>query len=130
MLFGSKQRAHSGRIPDPNLRKALNMYRLTGHILAIEKGRRRQTYLSREDRLCTHCPQNKVETELHLLTSCQIYDHISDTYFLQITQTHKEFENKPTFYQLPYLLGEIPAAARSVTCCHKKRETSEEQTPL
>ena len=52
-------------VTDPNLRKALSMYRLSEHSLAIEKGRHRQTWLSREDRLCAHCPQNDVETELH-----------------------------------------------------------------
>ena len=41
----------------------LTMYRLSEHSLAIDKGHRRQTWLSREDRLCAHCPQNEVETE-------------------------------------------------------------------
>ena len=57
-------------------------------------GRRRQTWLSREDRLCAHCPQNEVETELHFLTSCQMDDHIRETYFPQITQIHKDLKNK------------------------------------
>ena len=118
-------------VTDPKLRKALTMYSLSEHSLAIEKGRRRQTWLSREDRLCAHCQQNEVETELHFLTSCQMYDHIRDTYFPQITQIHQEFENKSNFGKL---LGEIPqcaiTAARFVTCCHEKRATSEEQTPL
>ena len=83
-------------VTDPNLRKALTMYRLSEHSLAIEKGRRRQTWLSREDRLCAHCPQNEVETELHFLTSCPMYDHIRETYFPQITQIHKEFEKQNT----------------------------------
>ena len=56
--------------------------------IAIEKGRHRQTWLSREDRLCAHCPQNYVVTELRFLTSCQIHYHIRDTYFPQITQLH------------------------------------------
>ena len=106
----------------------LTMYRLSEHSLAIEKGRRRQTWLSREDRLCAHCPQSEVETEQLFLTSCPMYDHIRDTYFPQITQTNKEFD------KLPYLLREIPqcaiTAGRFVTCCHKKRSTSKEQTPL
>ena len=121
-------------VTDPNLRKSLTMYTLSELSLAIEKGCRRQTWLLREDRLCAHCPQNEVETELHFLTSCQIYDHIRDTYFPQITQIHKEFENKSNFDKLPYPLGEILQCAittvRFVTCCHKKRATSEEQTPL
>ena len=53
-------------VTDPKLRKALTMYRLSEHSLAIERGLRRQTWLSREDRLCAHCPQNEVETELHI----------------------------------------------------------------
>ena len=84
------------------------MYRLSEHSFAIEKGRRRQTWLSRKDRLCAHCPQTEVETELHFLTSCPMYDHVRDTYFPQITQIHNGFEKKPDFDRLPYLLGEIP----------------------
>ena len=110
-------------VTDPNLREALTMYILSEHSLAIEKDCHRQTWLSRQDRLCADCPQNEVETELHFLTCCPMYDHIRETYFTQITQIHKE-----------YLLGEITqcaiTAARFVTCCHKKRATSEEQTPL
>ena len=97
-------------VTDQNLRKALTMYRLSEHSLAIEKGRRRQTWLSREDRLCAHWPQNEMETEQNFLTPCQMYDH-RDTYFPQITQIHKEFENKPNIDRLPYLLGEIPQCA-------------------
>jgi hypothetical protein len=87
------------------------MYRLSEHSLAIEKGRRRQTWLSREDRLCAHCPQNEVETELHFLTSCPIYDHIRDTYFPAITQTHKELQNISNFDKHPYLLAAVAVLA-------------------
>ena len=115
-------------VTDPNLRKALTMFRLSEHSLAIEKGRRKQTWLSREDRLCAHCPQNEVETELHFLTSCPTYDHIRDTVHIYLRLHRSNFD------KLPYLLGEVPqcaiTAARFVTCCHKKRATSEEQTPL
>ena len=66
-------------VTDPKLRKSLSMYRVREQSPAIERGRRRQNWLSREDRLCAHCPQTEVETELHFLTSCQVYDHIRDT---------------------------------------------------
>ena len=106
------------------------MYRLIEHSLAIERGHRWQTGLLREYRRW----HTAHKTELHFLTSCQMYDHIRDTYFPQITKTHKEIENKSNFYKLPYLLGEIPqcaiTAARFVTCCHRKSATSEEQTLL
>jgi hypothetical protein len=39
------------------------------------------------------------------------------TYFPQITQAHKEFENKSNFDQLTYLLGEIPQCHHSSKVC-------------
>ena len=80
-------------VTDPKLRKALTMYRLSEHSLAIGRGCHRQTWLSREDRLCAHCPPNEVETELHFLTSCQMYDHTRDTYFPQITQLTRNLKS-------------------------------------
>ena len=102
-------------VTDPKLRKSLTMYRLSEHSLAIENGHRRQTWLSREERLCAHCPQNEVETDLHFLTSCQMYDHVRNNYFPLITQTHKEFENISNFDQL--LLGEIPVCHHRSKIC-------------
>ena len=108
-------------VKDPKLRKALTRYRLSEHSLAIEKGRHRQTPLPREDRLCTHCTQNVVETELHFLTTCPLYQDIRDTYFPQITHTRREFETMTNVEKLPYLLGEIQqcanTAAKFVNCC-------------
>jgi hypothetical protein len=43
------------------------------------------------------------EREMHLLTSCQMYDHIRDTNVPQFRQSRKDLENKPDFDQLPYL---------------------------
>ena len=82
-------------LTDTKLGKALTMNRLSEQSIAIERGRHRQTWRLREDRLCAHCPQNEVETELHLLTSWQVYDHIRDTYFPQIAQTHKDLKTNP-----------------------------------
>ena len=110
------------------------MYRFSENSYAIERGCLRQTWLSRENRLCAHCPQNEVETELHFLTSCQMYDHIKAPYFPQITQIPEEFKNLSNLDKLPYILGEIPqcdiTAARCVTCCHEKRATSEDQNTI
>ena len=66
MLFGPKQREYTvaeylTTVTDPQLRKALTMYRLSEHGLAIGRGCCRQTWLSKEDRQCAHCPQNELE---------------------------------------------------------------------
>ena len=120
-------------VNDPKLRKTLTRYRLSEHSLAIEKGRHRQTPLPREDRLCTHCTQNVVETELHFLTTCPLYQDIRDSYFPQITYTQREFENLTNDEKLPYLLGEIHqcanTAARFVNCCDKRRLANGIQPP-
>ena len=44
------------------------------HSLAIEVGRHRQAWLPKETRLCPHCEQGTVETELHFLTQCTKYE--------------------------------------------------------
>jgi hypothetical protein len=98
------------------------MYILNEHSLAIERGRYREPWLLREDRLCAHYPQNEVETDLHFLT-CQMYDHIEDTYFPQITHIpKKEFENNSSIDIFPYLCA--VTAATCVARCHEKRATS------
>lgn len=120
-------------VTDPKLRKSLTRYRLSEHSLAIEKGRHRQTWLPREDRLCIYCKQGEVETELHFLTTCPLYQDIRDIYFPQITNTQREFENRTNIEKLPYLLGEVQqcanTAARFVSCCDKKRTSSGIQPP-
>jgi hypothetical protein len=67
-----KQRIQSGRIPDhcdwPKIKEGFDYVQTQWALLL---------------------PTNEVETDLHSLTSCQMYDHIRDTYFPQITQTHK-----------------------------------------
>ena len=65
-------------VNDQKRRKSLTRYRLN-----------QQTWLPTEDWLCSHCTQNQLETELHFLTSypsCQSYQDIGNTYFLQITK--------------------------------------------
>ena len=39
------------------------MYRLSEHSLSIETGRHRQTWLPKEERLCSQCQQREEETE-------------------------------------------------------------------
>ena len=93
------------------------MFRLSKHGFAIERGQHRKIWLSREDRLCVQFLHNQVETELHFLTSCQMYEHIRDTYFTQITQTHKEFENISNLNKLAYIFGEMPVCHHSSKMC-------------
>lgn len=57
---------HLTTVTVPVLRKSLTVYRLS---LTVERGHHRQTCLHREDRLCTHCAQQEVKTQLHFSTT-------------------------------------------------------------
>ena len=110
-------------VTDKNLRKALTMNRLSDHSLAIEKGRHHQTWLPREDRLCCHCDEGAVETELHFLTQCHKYRHIREDFFPQIEKHCPEFRSFTEREELPLILREkkecAVLAAKYVTSCHK-----------
>ncbi len=74
-------------VSDKKLRSTLTRYRLSGHKLMIETGRHRQTWLPPEQRLCSHCDLNQMETELHFLTECSKYTDIRTVYYDKIQQT-------------------------------------------
>ena len=113
-------------VTDNKMRKTLTMYRLSEHSLAVEKGRHRQTWLPREDRLCSHCGQGVVETELHFLTACDKYKHIRDEYFPKFKETTKTNIQFDSIEAIPYLLGETSEcsrlAAKYVTASHNMRD--------
>ena len=51
------------------------------HYLAVEVNWRNQTRLPGKERLCTHCDQGTVETELHYRAQWYQYESIRDEYF-------------------------------------------------
>ncbi len=65
--------SYRSTVTDVKLKKTLTMYRLSEHSLAIETGWRRQTWLSRVERICSNRSLGKIETELHFLTECPKY---------------------------------------------------------
>ncbi len=92
----------------------------------IETGRHRQTWLPPEQRLCSHCDLNQMETELHFLTECSKYTDIRTVFYNKIQQTHPTFKTLPDQEKLAYLLGEHKTccvfAAQYVSLCHHRRE--------
>ena len=60
-------------VPDLQMRKVISKFRCSDHPLEIEKGRHKK--LSVEERICKLC-RTDVETEMHFLKSCPIYDKI------------------------------------------------------
>ncbi len=112
-------------VSDKKLRSMLTRYRLSGHKLMIETGRHRQTWLPPEQRLCSHCDLNQMETELHFLTECSKYTDIRTVFYDKIQQIHPTFTTLPDQEKLAYLLGEHKTccvfAAQYVSLCHHRR---------
>ena len=52
-------------------RRARKKLRISDHILEIERGRYKKTYLNPESRICPQCRQ--MEDEKHFLTKCTLY---------------------------------------------------------
>ena len=82
-------------VTDKNLRKTLTMYRLSDHSLAVERSRHHQTWLPIEDKLCCHCDEGAVETELHFLTQCHKYRNFRVESFPQFQKYCPEFGGLP-----------------------------------
>ena len=45
---------------------------LSGHNLALDTGRHRQTWLHREDRLCSRCTEKPMGTEIPFFFCCTV----------------------------------------------------------
>ena len=56
------------------LRQSFTKFRLSNHLLNIEKGRHTTPKTPKEVRFCPFCP-NKVEDEQHFLIDCPTYEH-------------------------------------------------------
>ena len=74
----------------------ITKYRLSAHLLMIEKGR--FTQLAREQRLCIFC-HSDVEDEYHFIIKCSLYHEYRKLYI------KKYYWHKPSMYKLLQLLS-------------------------
>ncbi len=100
--------------------------------MAIERGRHRQRWQPREQRLCLLCSQKELETEEHFLLHCDYYHHIRAAYLPKFKLIQPNFMALPNTDKLSHILGEnsktIATAARYVSACHKLRLSASGQT--
>ena len=78
-------------INDFQLRKNITKFRCSDHKLEIEVGRHKK--LKVEERICKVCDANIVETELHFLTCCPLYEDLRIRYFGNSLKDHNEWLN-------------------------------------
>ncbi len=119
-------------VTDVKLRKTLMMYRLSEHSLAVETGRRRQIWFSREERICSHCSLGEIETELHFLTECPKYQNIRDHFYPNINHIFPQFNICSPTEKLCFILGEKAKCAiiatKFVASCHHLRDKHNPET--
>ena len=60
---------------------ALSRFRLSSHNLALETGR--YYNIPKENRICTFCNMNKIESEYHFLLVCPLYAELRRQYLPQ-----------------------------------------------
>ncbi len=110
-------------VTDVKLRKTLTMYRLSEHSLAVETGRRRQTWLSREDRLCSHAGSDGDGAALpHRVPK---YTDIRDQYYPKINHIFPQFNFVAHRETQLHSREEAKCviAARFVSSCHLLRDS-------
>ena len=62
----------------------MTRFRISSHVLEIEKGRHTQPKTPLEDRICKHCCQNKIENEEHFFMECPSYQTERQKFFNSI----------------------------------------------
>ena len=84
-------------------RKSICKFRVSSHRLLIETGRYR--HISRNERICNNCTENKIEDELHFLISCSKYNNEREKLFRLISSKTKNFNDLPDNYKLYWILN-------------------------
>ncbi len=106
-------------------RQILSKYRLSDHDLEIERGRHRQTWTEREQRICRHCDLQQIEDEKHFLMMCPKYLHVRETFLPRFDALIPSFTELSDSEKMPFLLGEddntAALAAKYVLTIHNVR---------
>ena len=68
------------QIKNPKLRNSISRFRMSNHMLMIEKGRHLRPKIEREKRFCFNCC-SEIEDESHFLISCPIYIVLKGLHF-------------------------------------------------
>ena len=89
--------------------------------LNIETGRFRNIKL--EDRICTLCDQQEVESELHFLFECSCYNHLRQPWLQNICNSHMLFRDMSTKEKLCILFDKSHrSTAKFILNCFNHRK--------
>ena len=91
-------------IKNEAVRQSLTKFRLSNHILSIEKGRHTTPKTPKEVRFCPFCPNN-VEDEIHFLLSCPVYRIPRSDMINAMTNENPSFCQKSEKHQFVELMN-------------------------
>ena len=95
-------------------RIAINKFRLGNHKLRIETGRHTIPKTPINVRICSFCRSNEIESEVHFLFSCQLYDSLRLKFFNEITDKYSLFNELDITAKVLFLFNSIdPFVCRS-----------------
>ncbi|MEW8546081.1 MAG: hypothetical protein AB2693_21380, partial [Candidatus Thiodiazotropha sp.] len=117
-------------LQDFHLRKAICKLRISAHSLLIETGRyAKKGSLAREQRICRFCNLNTVESEVHFLTECSLYDDERLELFSKINIINSNFAllnntDKARWMLLQENQSILWALGFYIHCCFEKRHNT------
>ena len=69
-------------------RSAFTKLRISAHSLHIEKGRVQNNYKPVNQRICYYCNDGTVESEVHFLLYCKLYENERKTFISELSQIY------------------------------------------
>ena len=80
-------------VKNPEHKRIASRFRIGNHNLRIESGRFTILKTPEDLRICDHCSLNSVESEIHVLFHCNLYDDLRKIRFIKINERNKLFTN-------------------------------------
>ncbi len=84
-------KAYLTSIKNQKHRCAMAKLRISAHNLAIERGRYARPPIPPEQRVCTFCPNEPIEDEMHFSTTCKKYHTDREKLYREINEMSKNF---------------------------------------
>ena len=68
-------------VSDFKIRRQLSRFRMSNHVLHIEKGRHTRPKTPVDKRICTLCKTNQIEDEFHFICVCKVFQDLREDFF-------------------------------------------------
>ena len=103
------------------VRQAIAKLRLSCHMLEIEQGRHKNVKL--ENRLCTYCKMNVIESEIHFLIDCSYYENERNRFYSKLNINIDNMSSDEIFLYLLLSrdIQHLSLLGKYIQTCFKKR---------